>query len=343
MKIVHIIFSLNTGGAETMLVDIINEQIKTQQVHLLVINNSVNPNLLENVNDNVNVNLIGRKEGSKNIFPILKLNVLLFKIRPDVIHCHHQAIIKFLFKPTNPVLTVHGLGITAKNFNKYQKIFAISKAVKKDIESRSNVKLTVVYNGINTEEIQIKEDSNFDVFRIVQVGRLNHLMKGQHLLIEALNIIVNKKGIKNIIVDFIGEALFPEMYVFLQKKVTKLKLDGFVRFLGNKERTFVYNHLKDYNLLIQPSLNEGFGLTIVEAMAAKLPILISDIDGPMEIISNGVYGAYFEKNNIEELSEKIIEIITNYKESIKKTELAKLHVNNEFTVKKMVDNYNSNY
>ena len=38
MKIVHCIFSFNTGGAETMLIDIVNEQIKTQEVTIVIVN-----------------------------------------------------------------------------------------------------------------------------------------------------------------------------------------------------------------------------------------------------------------------------------------------------------------
>jgi hypothetical protein len=46
MKICHIIFSFITGGTEPMLVDIMNEQIKTETVTLLIINNLINKNLV---------------------------------------------------------------------------------------------------------------------------------------------------------------------------------------------------------------------------------------------------------------------------------------------------------
>ncbi len=39
MKILHLVFSLNTGGAENMLIDIVNEQVKTHQIVLVIVNN----------------------------------------------------------------------------------------------------------------------------------------------------------------------------------------------------------------------------------------------------------------------------------------------------------------
>ena len=117
MKITHIIYALNPGGAETMLVDIVNEQVKLHQIYLIIINDSFNQALIKKVSNEVNINLISRKEGSKSLIPIIRLNVLLYKIHPDVIHCHQQSIIQLLFKPKNVMLTVHATGVTSSDFN----------------------------------------------------------------------------------------------------------------------------------------------------------------------------------------------------------------------------------
>ena len=49
-------------------------------------------------------------------------------------------------------------------------------------------------------------------------------------------------------------------------------------------------------------------------MAAKIPVLVTNIEGPMEIIDNGRYGFSFSSGSIENLEEKIIEIVNFYKE-----------------------------
>ena len=68
-------------------------------------------------------------------------------------------------------------------------------------------------------------------------------------------------------------------------------------------------HLKDYDLLVQPSIYEGFGLTVAEAMAAQLPVLVSDIEGPMEIIDQGKYGLFFKANDQESLANALSGIL----------------------------------
>jgi glycosyltransferase involved in cell wall biosynthesis len=306
MKIAHIIFDLNTGGAETMLVDIINEQVKTEQVALIIINDEINNRLLHQIDKQVNVIFIGRKEKSRNPIPLFILNWHLLQINADLIHCHHLSVIKIIFYKKNVVITIHTTGVPVEYLGKYKKVFAISNTVKKDIEVRCKVKPILVYNGIRLDEILKKEDYTYKTFKIVQVSRLDHEIKGQHILLEALKILVYEKEIKNICVDFIGEG---KSFEYLKKLVEEYKIKEYVNFLGIRDRKYIYEYLKEYNLLVQPSLYEGFGLTIVEAMAAKVPVLVSDIEGPSEVIGNGKYGMKFNIADVRDCGSKIFEIM----------------------------------
>jgi hypothetical protein len=91
MKIVHIIFALQTGGSETMLVDIVNEQVLKVDVNLVIINDSYNKELVQQIDNKVKVYFINRKEGSRNPFSVIKLNALLYYLNADIIHCHNQS------------------------------------------------------------------------------------------------------------------------------------------------------------------------------------------------------------------------------------------------------------
>jgi len=346
MKICHIIFSFTIGGAETMLVDIINEQVKTENVSLIIVNNLINENLINTINSQVNIIRINRIPSSKNPIPILKINQKLLKINPNIIHCHESKGINLLLPhyKKKAVLTVHNT-TTSQTFllRKYKGLFAISKTVKQDIFRKYNLNSKVIYNGIAISRIKTKNSkSENSTFRIVQVGRLKHIHKGQHLLIQAIRQLVYDHRKTNFHVDFIGDG---ESFLFLNKLVNDYNLGNYITFLGEKDRDYVYEHLCEYDLLIQPSLCEGFGLTVVEAMAAKISVLVSANEGPMEIIEDGKYGCYFNIENEKELSQKIlfIEAYYNDNENRQMIENAYQYVIMNFDIKNTALNYINAY
>jgi len=338
MKILHIIFSMQTGGSENMLIDILNEQTKTRNnVNLIIINDDYNPVLLEKIDKRVNIILLMRKKSSKNLFPIIHFNFLILKIKPSVIHFHNNNAINLLLIPhKKKLLTIHDVGLKSESWNKYNVLCAISKAVQEDIKKRSGKESVLIYNGIDFSKINHTKQSKLQkTTKITQVGRLDHLKKGQDILIKAISIIKNVKPEYNIHIDFIGEG--PSLD-YLKELSSNLGVLDSVSFLGNKDRNFIYEHLCEYDLLVQPSVFEGFGLTVVEGMAAKIPVLVSANDGPMEIIDNGRFGFYFEKENEKDCAEKIIEIIdnTNIKEL---TENAYRYAFQNFDISKTAKEY----
>jgi glycosyltransferase involved in cell wall biosynthesis len=344
MKITHIIYSFNTGGAETMLVDIINEQVLKIDVNLVIINDSYNKELVQQIDNKIKVYFINRKEGSRNPFSVIKLNALLYYLNADILHCHNHNIIPLLLSifRRKAVLTLHRMGIPTLYLNKFIKLFAISKAVKSDILERSNIISEVIYNGIHNDIIQVREKQTFvRIFKIVQIGRLDYAIKGQHLVIEAIHTL-KTQGLNNIQFDLIGTG---NSELFLNELVIKYELEKQINFLGLRDRNYIYSHLKNYDLLIQPSLFEGFGLTIIEAMAAKIQVLVSDIDGPIEIIQNGKYGNFFQKGNAKQLAESIKNIIqsTNYDEQVRKLENAYEYAKQNFDVSIMSQKYIKDY
>lgn len=77
-KIVHCICSFNVGGAETMLVDIMNEQVLKYEVTLVILNDSYSQSLLDKLVPAVKIVKINRPSGSRNPWYIASLNYRLF-------------------------------------------------------------------------------------------------------------------------------------------------------------------------------------------------------------------------------------------------------------------------
>lgn len=312
LKVLHITWGLKLGGLETMLVNIANYQVNYALVTVIVINKAYDDELIKKINKKVDVIFLNRIVDSRDVISFIKLNYLILKIKPFVIHSHAprigMVVFPFIFKH-KLVYTVHDVGIDHKYFKNYDKnqLVTISKSVQKDLQERLQINSKVIYNGVFVENIKKKHINNKRAsFRIVQISRLMHKKKGQHILIEAIAML-RDIGITGIELDIIGEG---ESESFLKELVHNLGLKN-VNFLGAKQYSFINNHLCDYDLLVQPSLFEGFGLTVAEAMAAKVPVLVSDIDGPMEIIDSGKFGYCFKSGSSEDCVEKIRFIMSN--------------------------------
>jgi glycosyltransferase involved in cell wall biosynthesis len=309
MKIFHINVSFTLGGLETMLIDIMNEQCKYAEVHLLITNDKVDYDLLKGMDKSIKCHFLGRQEGSLSPWFFLRLNYILFINKPDIVHCHHFKVGPAIFRTFKfkMFLTVHDMRFTIKYYNLYDTIFAISRSVADDIFERSGYVAQVVYNGIDFGKIKrrINLEETTGKFRIVQISRLVHLKKGQHLLLGAVKKLITEYNYNNIEVDFIGDG---ESLQYLQELTEEYNLTKVVRFLGNQDRDYIYDNLHNYSLLVQPSLYEGFGLTIIEGIGANIPVITSDVDGPKEIATTLNSDILFKRGSVEELLKAISNI-----------------------------------
>jgi glycosyltransferase involved in cell wall biosynthesis len=304
MKIAHLIWGLDVGGAETMLVDIANEQALSAEVAIVVGNAAIDSTVFATLSSKVVTNLVRRPPGSRNPWHLLKLIHMLRKFSPDIVHAHQASFSKIARTLSAPmVLTVHETNVRLESIERYAAIYGISEAVRNDLLARHSIcSPTVIHNGICFSKIPQKTSYGRFPFRIVQVGLLSHDKKGQDILLRALQHVSGEMGDGQVLIDFIGAGTSRE---YLRNLAEQLGVAKWCRFLGQQPRSVIYDQLRTYDLLVQPSRYEGFGLTIVEAMAARVPVLVSDIEGPMEVIDHGNYGYFFWTGDHVDCGDKI--------------------------------------
>lgn len=316
-KILHIVFSLASGGLENMVVDMANCQSKKNTVSLLIINDIIDNTVKDRLSEKVRVVKLGRTPGTYNPFSLLQIYKIWFDFNPDIVHIHCQQALhlfpKVIFNnKQTTVFTIHDTDMNfGKEINNAEHIFAISNAVKQDLWDRQALNSQVIYNGIPLSEIPYRtqwQDSN--EYRLLQISRLVHDKKGQDLLIEAVAHLKMRQPELLLTLDFIGGG---ESESYLRTMVKKLNICDRVRFLGVLPKSEVYECLHNYEMLIQPSRYEGFGLTIAEAMAANVPVIVSDIEGPLEVIDNGRCGQVFASGRSTSLAESILNTIDLFK------------------------------
>lgn len=337
MKIVHLLWTLDVGGAETMLVDIVNEQVKQAKVTIIVINELVNRVLANKIDTRCDVVLLRRKIGSRDIWPWIRLNWCLLNKRPDIIHFHLEGMRKMVFYPATKVYTIHNTHSSGKEYQHYDALYAISDAVR-SYTLTQGYNSTIIYNGIHPEKVKCRCRNHDGCCRIVCVGRLFTPHKGQDILIKAIEVL-KEKGINRFHLDLIGEGVSRDA---LETLVSEKCLNDFISFKGHRDRNYIYEHLCDYDLFVLPSRSEGFGLSVAEAISAKISVLVSDLDGPLEIIDKGRLGLVFQSENIQDLANKIELFIKNgSNETI--IEKAYQYVCTNFDIKMTVKNYFDEY
>lgn len=159
------------------------------------------------------------------------------------------------------------------------------------------------YNCIDNELFRFKEKKEMNFTTIVCVARLVPIKNIDYLL-RAWNIIEQRRPDYKLVI--IGDG--PE-FVSLNELTLKLGLKT-VFFLGAVNNRDIPTYFNNSVAFVLPSLSESWGLVVNEAMAAGLPILISNkINASNALLQEGVNGFSFEPSDIENIAEKISQFI----------------------------------
>ena len=341
MKILHFFWSLDSGGSENLAVDLANEQAADHEVPFLVVNARFDPSLVARLSPSVRFINIGRPESSRNPYWVVRLLWAIHQIHADAVHSHADNLAtlgRFIQAPL--VLTVHDTKRTlSRSISRFSVVCCISRSVYVDIQTRyPQLNLRQVDNGIHFSQIAERVAGHPGALRGVQVSRLRHKLKGQDLLIKALSIINANHATPQLTVDFIGDGPSLE---YLQSLAKKERASKYCNFLGLQSREYVYQNLCNYDLLIQPSRFEGFGLTVAEGMAAGISVVVSDIEGPMEVIDDGTYGYAFKSDSVNALVDALKFAMASQNTPEEKTRLvaARAHVASKYDLKVTSEKY----
>ncbi len=174
-----------------------------------------------------------------------------------------------------------------------------------------NKNILVVPNGVDiTKFDQITKTKKLSHKTILWVGRFDWT-KGLDCLIRAFYKV--KKNIFRVKLILVGIGSEENK---IKKLVQVLRLTDDVLFLGSKNFSQLVTIYKSVDLFVLPSLTEGQPITLLEAMAAKLPVITSDVgDNPL-IIEQGFNGYMFKANDVDMLAGLIMTCLNN--KSIKK-------------------------
>lgn len=217
---------------------------------------------------------------------------------------------------------IHWLHSEYKNKNsnsKYPRIFkrilplfdnivAVSRGVEKQFNEIYHLenKTTVISNIVPRDKIIEKSKAGVEEYpknkvNVVLVGRC-HQDKGYMRLLDAICTLKNENKLENIAFHIVGDGPEQEM---LKEKKKKEKLDSIVYFYGAKENPYIY--MKSADWLMLPSVNESFGMVIVEAQMLGVPVVATRTAAAEELINHGITG-WVVDNSFEGVLEGILKM-----------------------------------
>jgi glycosyltransferase involved in cell wall biosynthesis len=181
-------------------------------------------------------------------------------------------------------------------------------------------KLIVNPYGVDLVEFrQIPKNDN--VFRIIFAGGGN-IRKGYHYLLQAFY----ELDLPNCELWHLG-ALSPEMMPFLDKYKHKNWI-----LKGHISQSELYKYYSQGSVFILPSLEDGFGMVIFQAMSCGLPVILSENTGGYDAISqDGEEGFVIPVKNVEAIKDKILYMYNNPDLAKSMGDKAKMKVANGFT------------
>ena len=157
-------------------------------------------------------------------------------------------------------------------------------------------KISVIPYGSPTETFQPQLKSD-DCFRVIFIGRFSPL-KGIHYLLQAWKELKSKNQLKNAQLVFVGENRFPQKWL-------EERYSGLYQQIPSVSHFSLNQYYSQASILVLPSLIDGFGLVVVEAMACGIPVIITANTGASDIITDGVEGFIIPIRDVEALKDKL--------------------------------------
>lgn len=350
MRILILTTHLNTGGISNYVINLARGlKEKGNQVRVASSGGQETDKLtgfgIEHINLDIKTKSILSPKVLISLYRLLKMEDC-----PDIIHSQTRVtqVLGYLYskiKGSAFISTCHGFfkpKMVRKIFPCWgDKTIAISEAVAEHLENdllvnRNNIE--VIHNGIDVSKYMADKTTSAKVraslgleenFVVGIVARLS-IVKGHRYLLHAFKVIARQYPFCKLLI--VGEG---DQKNTLEKLISKLRINHNVMFLPSVEHT--RDVLSAMDLFVMPSINEGLGFSILEAMASRVPVIGSNVGGIKNIITNNQTGLLVESQNITELACAMKKIIDDPTLQEKLAENGQKLVSEKFTLDAMVN------
>jgi len=300
----------------------------------------------------------------------LRLYRAMARVAPDVLHTHHNlsGSLGRLFAKRLGVPVVidtehssqsrnHRYTYGAEWVNRWalrwaDAIVCNSRATQKALlgkvrGQKQRGKVLVIYNGVDIHKVDTKREEDLPAdllwldgvlennFTICNVAGLRRV-KDQRTLILAMKILRDES--QGGVLIFVGEGKLKKR---LSLEVAQLGLEKNVVFTGMIQREDVYKILQRCNVFVMSSLWEGFCVAVAEAMAARVPVIVTKVGGLPELVGNA--GVCVPSSDPNAIAKAIMTLMHNSDKARELGEVGRRRVEESFSLNKTVEEYERLY
>ena len=290
---------------------------------------------------------------------VQKVKRIIKKFNPDIVHSHYASSYGLIgalsgFHPYiismwgSDVFRFPNYSFLHKSVLKFSlsradKLLSTSYSLSAEVKKYTDKDIVVTPFGVDVDRFKPQEVDTIFAKKDIVIGTIKTLEKiyGIDYLIKAFKIVKTKIPEQQIKLLIVGDGTLRKN---LEDLVHSLKLMNDIVFTGYIKHNEVEKYQNMLDIYVAVSLQESFGVAILEASACSKPVIVSNVGGLPEIVENGKTGIIVEKENSEQLSDALITLINNPDLRITMGKNGRMKVLNEYnwesSVKKMLLVYN---
>lgn len=323
MHITQLVPELNQGGVETIVLSLNRELVKQGHQSTVISNGGKWVDQIKK-DGGMHIHLnVCSKNPLTFLFRVHQLKTEFLKLNPDILHAHSRVpawLAWFANKKLQLpwVTTVHGfnsIGKYSEIMTKGDRVICVSNPIKNYVQqhySADEAKINVIHCGIAMERFDPKTldrkktevlNSEFNLhekFVVTSIGRITEL-KDYETFIRAIDLA--RETTPDICGLIVGNVRPDKQAYFnhLQQLVSERHLQDHIHFAPSCSAMPELYALSD--VVVSCSKKpESFGLTLIEALAMNTPVIATRHGGPLDIITEGNNGYFFEPQNAGELA-----------------------------------------
>jgi glycosyltransferase involved in cell wall biosynthesis len=357
-NVLLLIYKLEIAGAERVVTDLARG-LNRDRFNTVVCSFKGGPLADEIRGAGIKVYVLNKSGRFDLMFPGRLLNIIKQE-RVNIIHAHTFSpnfwgcLLGRLCGVPVIITTEHNICSVKKIWQLYvdrilagfsNKIVAVSEQVRQSHIKQEKInpaKIITIYNGIDkadkrktlddSEVLQKQKELGLrpHIPTVIKVARL-HPQKGHKYLLEAIKLITDVQPEIQFLI--VGDGSLRKELEELSKR---LRVDRYVVFTGF--RSEIFDLLQIADIAVWSSVQEGFPITLLEAMAAGKPVIVTDVGGNSEAVKSGITGFIIPPKNPQALAESVLRVINDRKLLTEMGENARKHFLQNFTVDRMVDN-----